>query len=496
MGVNKVVKHCVIFNTTIQYGISRTGGGHRIASFLREQGWDAEVIDFAGFWNLEQLQELARSRINSNTVFFGFSPFFRAWAPHIEQFCQWMKQHYPAVTLIVGGQRLPTQLSSNIDYYVVGYGEYALLELLKYLAGNSTTKPNYMMEYFGQARVIDATHQYPAYPMRQAKIIYEYRDFLAPEEWLTTEFSRGCKFKCLYCDFPVLGVKGDYTRDADDFVEQVTDAYDRFGITNYVCSDETFNDRTEKIIKFADAVDTLSFRPWISGFIRADLMVARPQDWEPLLRMGFLGHFYGIETSNWKTAKTIGKGMHPDKLLPGLVNIKNYFKTHGERRYRGTVSFMAGLPHETYESLQKTIDWCETQWRGESVFLNPLEIEKSSINSVELSELSLDWKKYGYREAMNSDKQHFETKLTDTVMNWENDNMNYRDLSELCTNLKKTKWETDDYTISNFVLGKYARAGSSIDDLLKLTIKSAKLAFTDQYFKDFYQRYINKKLSI
>jgi len=65
-----MINHCVIFGLTTWH---RSGGAHRIANHLRNQGWDAEVIDYGAFWKLEQLQELSRSRITKNTKFFGFS---------------------------------------------------------------------------------------------------------------------------------------------------------------------------------------------------------------------------------------------------------------------------------------------------------------------------------------------------------------------------------------------------------------------------------------
>ena len=109
-------------------------------------------------------------------------------------------------------------------------------------------------------------------------IKYEDRDFIKSTEWLTIEFARGCIFKCPYCTFPILGVKFDPSRDSEDAYTQLQDAYDRYGVTNYFVSDETFNDKPEKIAKFADMAERLSFNPWYSGFIRADLMVSRGQE--------------------------------------------------------------------------------------------------------------------------------------------------------------------------------------------------------------------------
>ena len=116
-----------------------------------------------------------------------------------------------------------------------GFGEGALLELLKYLFSNGPLPKFSLLSAVGKA--ISANDVYPSFPMNSLMIKYEDRDFIQPYEWLGVEFARGCKFACAFCSYPVLGVKGDYSRDAKDFELQMRDAYDRFGITKYYVSD-------------------------------------------------------------------------------------------------------------------------------------------------------------------------------------------------------------------------------------------------------------------
>jgi hypothetical protein len=48
--------------------------------------------------------------------------------------------------------------------------------------------------------------------------------------------------------------------------------------------------------------------------------VSRPNDREELLRMNFLGHWYGLETLDKTAGKAIGKGMDPDRLKQGILD--------------------------------------------------------------------------------------------------------------------------------------------------------------------------------
>ena len=424
--------HCLIFNVNREgFMMGRTFGPYRIAHYLREHDWDAEVIDFFNFWTLEELKQLSMSRITQDTKFIGFGLFFVKHSDLLDLYCKWLKEIYPAVKLIVGSMAQWPYNSPHVDYNISGYGERALLELLKYLFSNGD--PVKFSLFTNAGKHISGNDMYPAYPMKSLMVKYQDRDFLQPKEWLGIEFSRGCMFSCDFCNFPVLGVKGDYSRDADDFKEQIQDTYDRFGIQNYYTSDETFNDRTEKIAKFADVVQSLSFDTFFTGYVRPDLIVSRPRDREELLRMNYLGQWYGVESFNHSSAKSVGKGMHPDKMKQGLIDIRKYFETHGSKRYRGTISLIIGLPYETQHTLNDSKQWVIDNWQGQNIQPWPLEIFSSQFD--EKSKMSVDYKKYGYRkikDISDEDLSLFKTvnSSTDAFL-WENDNMDIIDAQRI-----------------------------------------------------------------
>ena len=384
------MNHCLLFSIG---SITRASGVHRIATHLRNQNWDAEVIDFASFWKLEELKELVRSRFTSSTKFIGFSFIFdKYWTPLLEQFASWIKQSYPDIFIVSGSQGFGAYTSQYIDYYISGYGEYALDALLMYKLSNGK-RPIFNLQH--NKKVIDAIHYYPAYPMLSPTIIYEDRDFINKEEWLGIEFSRGCKFSCAYCNFPILGVKGDYTRTAESVKVQLEDAYNRFGTTNYYVTDETFNDRTEKITKFADVVQDLSWAPYFTGYIRPDLLISRPRDREELARMNFFGHYYGVESLNNQSAKAVGKGMDTDRLKQGLIECKNYFQTVSGNLYRATIGLIIGLPYDTPQLIDQAIDWFSANWSDQRIVSYVLEIPRDELTRP--SKMSLNFKQYGYR---------------------------------------------------------------------------------------------------
>lgn len=435
--------HALIFSSNVKLN-DRSTGGHRIATFLRDEGWDVEVIDFAAHWKLEELKELLNSRVSSNTMFFGFSCFISYWNNTLTELTHHMKRSYPNIKILLGGSSIAFAPApkENVDYWVDGFGEKALLEVVKSIVGNTPSNLMFDVSSFGDKKLIKAIKSYPAYPLDSYKNILEKRDFLKPYEWLTTEFSRGCKFSCTFCNFPILGVKGDNSRTQDDFEEELRHNYDNFGIKNYFIADETFNDRTEKIIKFADVVDKLNFKPFFSGFIRADLLIVHKDSWDPLIKLGMGGHYYGIETFNHASAKVIKKAMNPDKLKSGLLEVKKYFSERID--YKATISLIAGLPFETKESLLDTEHWMRDNWSDQNATMWPLEIEDIDYQNdyTNISEFGKNLLNFGIKKMENYDE-----KLMVKMENlWDSENQ-FDDYLGDSFHRKGLKWEHETMNI-------------------------------------------------
>lgn len=501
--------HALIFSFNPPSMSGRNSGAHRIATHLRSHGWDIEVIDFADMWSFEELKEVARQRVTPKTKFFGISQFgYNDYgsSPDGVQFMSWVKQTYPDIKIILGAQ-LIDRAYPHVDYVVSGYAEVSIMVLLKYLFGNSIVPP--IMREFRGIKYIDSQNDYIAHPWNDCSIYYQDNDYIMPNEWGVTEFSRGCKFACKFCTSTILGVKSKTIRDVENVEKELLYNYNKYGITNYFITDPTFNTESDKITAYADLVERLPFTPYFSGFIRPDLLVKRKQDREELLRMNFLGHFYGVETFNEKASKYIGKG-NPEMVKNGLIEVKDFFMSRNNK-YRGLVNLIAGLPYEDKQSLESTIEWVKQNWKGQSARMNALMIQ--SEDHPFPSQLSMEYAKLGYRQSaktiedMHTDElvQIFKglTRVADNgeCMQWENDNMDIYEAGLISNRLNGTaKLRTglnamklhpeslhqiycDDQGIP---LSLERRLGLVVD----LTTK-----FTDNFKRVFVKNYIHKKLS-
>lgn len=426
------------------WSLERPAGAYRIAHYLRKefQNIDVEVVDYLMFWKEDELLRLLRSRIKRNNIkWIGISI---TWITNYHLYislCNLIRKYYPELKIIVGGQDIFYK-EIPADYYINGYGENAITAVLRHAFGNGKitgvpVKGGWM---------VNAMHFYPAWPPTEVKdsyeIIYEKRDFLTPNDVLTLEFQRGCKFACKYCSYPILNVKGDTSRTQEDIQQELQRNYDSWGITNYAVADETINNNDDKLIKISNAVKSLSFQPNFTGFVRLDLLYSQRHHIELLMESRIWGHYYGVETFNHETGKIIGKGLDPEKNKYLATLVRDTFnKNLGV--YRGTISMIVGLPKESKDSIFAGALWLKNTWKNQSFDYYPLTISKKQQQDVSVAKLSAfgeDFSKYGYKEMIDSEKfgiefpENYYGDHRGAVVLWENDHINFIEATTLANN--------------------------------------------------------------
>lgn len=384
-----------------QNSAERPSGAYRIAHYIRKNiNLDVEVIDYAPHFTDDQLHRLIQSRIQKNDIkWIGISITWLSAYHTYKRLITLFRQHHPNIKIIVGGQDIYYK-DLDADYFINGYGELAVVDALKHAFGDGKIKGIPV----NRGWLINALHMYPSYPPENVggsySIEYEDRDFLTPNDVLTIELERGCKFQCKYCSYPILGVKGDTSRSEEDMYQELQTNYDKWGVTNYAIADETLNSNDAKLLKLSLAVKRLTFKPNFTGFVRLDLLHTNIAQRELLLESRIWGHYYGVETFNHESGKIVGKGLHPDKNKQTALDVRDLFnKELG--LYSSTISMIAGLPRESYDSLNSSASWLKENWMDQNWVFYPLTLIKKISNqdgSIKLSAMGEDFTKYGYRE--------------------------------------------------------------------------------------------------
>ncbi len=499
--------------------LKRAAGAHRIATFLRQEGWDIEVVDFIAAWTLDEFKQLCRDRITSKTVFVGVSILFESFMPkYINPFLEWLKQEYPHVVTIAGCKHLMSAFNLNCDYYLSGYGEYGLLELLKKKMGKpSQIDIKEMLVDERSIKYVNCDTDHPAFPCRDLQVIYEDRDYILPNEILTLELSRGCKFECKFCSFNVLGVKGDYTVDANLVKEEIIRNYNDWGTTTYTLADETVNDSTQKLEKIAKVCQELPFEVNMLGYIRADLLTARGKtDWIPMSDMGLWGQFYGIESFNHESAKYIKKGMHPDRLKAGILDAKSFFLQRN-KKYSPHVSLICGLPYETLATLEEGVSWVKNELKDYRMHLPPLKIQSYGLDSPfknKYSEFERTWQddnifstlsKEEVLEKISSYPEKWNTVMknqcigSDTLVSWEHDTMNIVEATAFSLKYELDSDHVNEQIPSMWLFHQYTTTGRfTLEDMkkTKLQLYKENESFNEPDMnKKFFSEYKRKKLN-
>ena len=344
---------------TPNYYAQKSYGVHRVATEFRQQGIDTQVIHYFNRFTDLELKKLLKKFINAETKFVGFSTMFWEHYEEAEKnlvlnrsefIADYIRQNYPNVKIIAGGPScrifLKDRFSNNIDAIFEGFSENDFIDYI-----NGVKKiPNKFFKNISVYNNIQGSFNFT-----NSQTLYEPHDYFDNTDVPILEVGRGCIFKCKFCGFALNGKKKfDYIKDKNILRDELIKNYENFGITNYILSDDTFNDSTFKIEQLHDVFTSLPFKLNFSCYLRLDLLRAHPEQIPLLKEMGLVGTFFGIESFHYESAKLIGKGIRPEVAKEMLQDLKQSLWGH---KIKIGIGLITGLPYETYESYDKTIEW-------------------------------------------------------------------------------------------------------------------------------------------
>ena len=494
--------HTIIFNDNTELK-RRTSGAYKIANLMQELGWKTTVVEWISAWKKYELDEYLDTVITENTKLFMIS---YTWMKHdwFYVFVNRLCKKYPGIKVMLGGQQFIQHGYKQVDIALYGYAELALPDTIDWLFNNGKEPKGVVRpdDLDGMA-LLDCNKHYPAMGMGDYSITYQPDDHIQPFEQLTVELSRGCRFQCKYCNYAFLGVKQDTSTSQELLRNELMQNWERWGTTNYIIADDTFNDRDSKLEMLAEVVESLPFEPNFACFIRIDLTVSKPHQLELLSRARVWGHFYGVETLHHQAGKAVGKGMHPDKIKQGLLDMREHMmKTVG--LYRGTLGLIAGLPHEPVSSWHETNQWLLDNWSDNSWEWWPLEISaEENINTV--SEFTHNWQQHGYKEItdparlenirkMFSRQLGVQHKLDGKSLYWYADWATFEEATEFCHAWRTSDWFKQNHLMPNFHIMNFLDIRNK-DNILKLTTyNQLYYLFEGPQYEKFIRPYIKAKI--
>lgn len=434
-------------------------GAYKVANSIRKQGYSCLVVNHLSNFSLEEIKELADLSAGANTVLVGFSTtFFNKFiesdpskpTPKLvpiplgttlpqgkdfeNQFIKIFRDKNPNIKFSAGGTKVYEQYQNkNIDYVCLGYSELSMVNLVDHLAKGVELKNSYKNLY--GITVIDDKYA-NGYKFASDPMVWQLTD-VVNYRVMPIEISRGCKFKCKFCSFPMNGKKTvDYIKHSDLLYQELKDNYEKFGVRTYTIIDETFNDDIGKLQSIRDVVQRLNFQPIFWCFARLDLICTHPETLEMLYDIGVRAMYFGIETFDSRAGRNVGKGYKSNKQIDMIKHIKS---TYPDIALHG--GFIAGLPGETKDNMFYTY---------QLILSGEVPLDSWNINGLKIVK--------SYRSAFNSEiDENFEsmgfvdlkTDHPDSVfINWKNDQYTSMEIDKLAWEYTQMSYSSDRFHVS------------------------------------------------
>ena len=331
-----------------------------LAAIARKDGHDCSIIDA----EIDRINEddLVTKVVEENpdlVALTGMSPFF-----HLSKsFATSLKKVNSNLKILLGGQHFTIMgekaFHRCFDYAYTGECENQLIPLLEKIENNQPfnnikglyyrTK-NGKVKFTGMNTYIRDLDSLPL-PARDLLPMHKYKigTLEGRKNFTSILTMRGCPWHCIFCASDKLNTTLVSKRSAESVVEEIKYVVDNFGIRHFLIMDDVitlyFKDHLGIICeKLIEEDIKITFE----GSTRANLI--KDEMIELMSRAGLIRMSFGLETVDSEMRKTMKKQV-PLKYYSEANRILNKYNVEA------TNSVMIGLPGETRETVQKTLDY-------------------------------------------------------------------------------------------------------------------------------------------
>ncbi len=320
-------------------------GVYYIGAVLKENHYDVEVLNW---YNIHKTpQKIAEVLLEKKPDIIGFSILNANRWGGIE-IAQIAKQINPDVKIVFGGVAATflwkhfLKHFPQIDFVVIGEGEYAFLNLVKSIEkGNYRNTKNIKGIAFRKKGKIVKT--------KPAQVIQNLDDLPIPAKYFEYQhvvFSRGCPWKCTFCGSPRFWGGKIRFHSPENFVSHIELLYNK-GITFFYVSDDNFTINKNKVIEICKTIIDKDLRIVWVAISRVSYIDEEILYW--MRKAGCTQISYGIESGSEKIRDLLNKNVKTDQ-------VKNAFALTHKYGIIARAYFIYGSPEESWETIQATID--------------------------------------------------------------------------------------------------------------------------------------------
>lgn len=321
-----------------------------LAAVSEKAGLEAKIADYSQGGDLEQdLREFKPDYLLINVA----TPTFKSDLSALTV----AKEICPDVVTIAKGAAFLTvafevmYYQKDLDVILFGEPEETLRELLERKPYDKILgiyyRDDLRVKYTGARPFIENLDDLP-FPARHLVDNNTYRRPDNNKVQAVIKVSRGCPFHCFFClATPVSGAKVR-RRSAENIIAEIKECVDKYGITNFLFWSDIFNIDKEWTMDLCRKIIDSGLDITWSANTRAD--TADEEMAQMMYKAGCRLVSIGVESGSQEMLDKIGKRITLDDVR---LTVK-IFKKAGIKIYN---YFVIGLPWETEETVEDTIDF-------------------------------------------------------------------------------------------------------------------------------------------
>ena len=316
-----------------------------VGAVLRENNYDVEILNWH---NINKAPEkINQTLIEKNPDIIGFSILNANRWGGID-IARVAKQVNPKVKIVFGGigatflwKHFLTHFP-EIDYVIIGEGEYSFLKLVGCLKKNDKKSIEII-------KGIAFRKNDTPVKTKPAEIINKLDTLPMPANYFDFQhlsLTRGCPGKCTFCGSPRFWGTNLRFHSTNYFVDQLQQLYQK-GITFFYFSDDTFTISKKRVIQICRKILEKGLKiAWVAisrvNYVNDEIIY-----W--MKKAGCIQISYGVESGSETIRNSLNKNISTDQ-------IKKAFSVTLKYGILARAYFIYGCPKESPESIQETIN--------------------------------------------------------------------------------------------------------------------------------------------
>lgn len=277
-----------------------------------------------------------------------------------------IKKTMPTIPIVLGGHHITAlreqAFDPSFDYAFIGESELSWKEFIykmehkedvTSIKGILYRTNNNEIKYTGDSRRVENVDDLP-FPSRHLlkPELYNFGTMHGRKRFTSIYTTWGCPFRCIFCCTGAFIGKKIRKRSPELVVQEMKDVIEREGTHHFLFLDDTLTLDRKHITDICNIIIREKLNITFEGSTRANLI---DEDLVKLLvKAGLIRISFGLESVD----ENIRKIMCKDVPLDSYIKANALTNKYGIETLN---SCMIGLPGETHETLEKTLDFLDHQ---------------------------------------------------------------------------------------------------------------------------------------